>query len=350
VNEDTERKSLPASEKKLRDARSRRGQVAHSRDLVAGISLLVMLAYLLFAWPGIRDQVVELIDTVAAAAAQPFAQTQQRTVGVALETLAMTSGMIAAVVLVSTLAAGMVATGGPLLSFEHVKPKLEHISPLQGAKRIFSMRNLVEWAKGIAKIVSLMVAFWFVLRGWLQPLFEIPACGQECVAPMVVATLRPLAATAALAFIAIGLVDVLVQRELFLHDMRMTRTELKREQKDLEGDPLILGERRRIRHTLVGGVRTGLRQAIVVVAHGDTIVGLRYRPGETPIPIVVCKGMEDKGRRMMTEARDLGIPIFDDAVLATALAEHHAVGEVLQREFFKRVAEILLSKAPETLS
>jgi type III secretion protein U len=344
VNEDTERKSLPASEKKLRDARRRRGQVAHSRDLVVGISLLVMLIYLLLAWPGIRDHVVELIDTVAAAAAQPFAQMQQRTIGVAVGTLAMTSGMIAAVVLVATLAAGMVATGGPLLSFEHVKPKFEHISPAQGAKRIFSLRNLVEWAKGIAKVASLMVAFWLVLRGWLQPLFEIPACGQECVAPMVVATLRPLALTAALVFIAIGLVDVIIQRQLFLHDMRMTRTEFQREHKDLEGDPLIRSERRRIRHSLVGGARIGLRHAIVVVAHGDTIVGLRYRPGETPVPVVVCKGLGDKGRRMLTDALDLGIPIVDDAVLAAALAERHAVGEILQSEFFTQVAEILLSK------
>jgi type III secretion protein U len=344
VNEDTERKSLPASEKKLRDARRKKGQVAHSRDLVSGISLLVMFVYLLFAWSGIRDRAVGLIDTVAAAAAHPFAETRQRTIAVALEALAMTSGMIAAVVLVSTLAAGMVATGGPLLSFEHVKPKLEHISPLQGAKRIFSLRNLAEWAKGITKIVSLMVAFWIVLSGWLQPLFEIPFCGQECVAPMALAILKPLGTTAALVFIAIGLVDVMVQRQLFLRDMRMTQTELKREQKDLEGDPLIRGERRRIRHALLDGVRTGVRHAVVVIAYRDTMVGLRYRPGETPIPVVVCKGVGDKGQQMLSDARDLRIPIVDDAALAPALAARHAVGEMLQSEFFVQVAEVLLAR------
>jgi type III secretion protein U len=341
VNDNTERKSLPASEKKLRDARRRRGQVAHSRDLVAGISLTVMLLYLLFAWPGIRDHMVGLIDTVAAAAAQPFPQTQQ-TIGVALQTLTRTSGTIAAVVVVSTLAAGMVATGGPLFSFEHVKPNLEHISPLRGVKRVASLRNLVEWAKGVAKVVSLMAAFWFVLQGWLQPLFEIPACGQECIAPMLIATLRPLGATAALVFIAIGLVDVLVQRQLFLRDMRMTRTEFEREQKDIQGDPLIRGERRRIRHALLGGVRTGLGRAVLMIAHGDTIVGLRYRPGETPIPVVVCKGTGDKGARMLADARDLGIPIVDNAVLAPALAARHTVGQTLQGEFFLQVAEVLL--------
>src|SRR5258707_3980827 len=338
MNDNTERKSLPASEKKLRDARRRRGQVAHSRDLVAGISLLVMLLYLLFVWPGIRDHMVGLIDIVAAAAAQPSPQA----IDAALGTLTKTSGMIAAVVVVSTLAAGVVATGGPLFAFEHVKPNLEHISPLQGVKRIASLRNLVEWAKGIAKVVSLMAAFWFVLQGWLQPLFEIPTCGQECIAPMLIATLRPLGATAALVFLAIGLVDVLLQRQLFLRDMRMTRTEFEREQKDIQGDPLIRSERRRIRNALFGGVRTGMGRAVVMIAHGETIVGLRYRAGETPIPVVVCKGMGERGGRMLADARDLGIPIVDNAVLAPAWAARHAVGQTLQSEFFLQVAEVLL--------
>lgn len=56
---------------------------------------------------------------------------------------------------------------------------------------------------------------------------------------------KPLVATAAVMFMAIGLVDLLVQRQLFLRDMRMTRTEFKREMRDLEGDPLIRSERRR---------------------------------------------------------------------------------------------------------
>jgi type III secretion protein U len=342
MTEESEQKSLPASEKKLRDARVKRGQVAHSKDLVTGIALLVMLGFLFFAWPGIRDRILQLLDVAAAATVQPFAQGQQQAIGVALEALVVTSLTLALVVLVTVVAVGMAATGGPIFSFELVKPKFENISPVHGAKRIFSLRNAVDFAKGIVKIICLTSAFWLVLRGSLRPLFQVPGCGQACLGPTMLALLEPLAATAAAVFVVIGLVDVLLQRQLFLRDMRMTRTEYKREQKDMEGDPLIRRERRRIhRRILASQGRTGLRHAVIVVAHGDEIVGLRYRAGETPIPIVVSKGRGEVGRRQLAEARTLGIPIVYNTTLAAGLAAGHKVGDHIQREFFAPVAEML---------
>src|SRR5262245_33605997 len=67
---ESEQKSLPASEKKLRDGR-KKGQVSSSRDLISGFGLLIMIAYLLFAWPSIRDQTVQLVDLVSRAIAEP---------------------------------------------------------------------------------------------------------------------------------------------------------------------------------------------------------------------------------------------------------------------------------------
>jgi type III secretion protein U len=343
VKEDTEEKALPATEKKLRDARRKRGQVAHSKDLVTAVSLLVMLAYLSFAWPGIRDQIVQLLDAVSGAGSEPFAQIQGRAISLALRILVTTGASVAALVLVATVAAGIAATGGLVFSFELVSPKISHINPVEGAKRIFSLRNIVEFAKGLIKIATLAIAFWLALRGFLQPLFEMPVCGERCLGPMTVAMLKPLAVTGAFVFMAIGLVDVLIQRQLFLRDMRMTRTEYKREQKDLEGDPLIRTERRRVARSLsIGQTRTGIRHAVVAVAHDDRIVGLRYKAGETPVPTVVSKGVGEDGLRMLAEARELGIPVVDDAALALALAENHTVGKMIQSQYFRPVAEILL--------
>jgi type III secretion protein U len=88
-------------------------------------------------------------------------------------------------------------------------------------------------------------------------------------------------------------------------------------------------------------VRTGVKQAVIVVAHGDVIVGLRYRAGETPIPVVVSKGRGQVGRFLLAEARELGIPIVENEALAAGLAAGHTVGDHIQREFFRPVAEIL---------
>jgi type III secretion protein U len=343
MKEETEQKSLPASLKKLRDAR-RKGQVPHSRDLVAGFTLTLMFAYLLFALPSLSDHLEKFVDVVSQSADRPFAEVWNSAVKLAIEIIMLASLPVVAIIVGTDLITGMAATFGPVFSFEPVKPKFDNISPAQGLKRLASLRNVVEFTKALIKVVILTGAFLFVLRGAIQALFEMPTCGKTCLAEMAIATLRPLAATAAVTFAAIGLLDLLIQRRLFLRDMRMTRTESKRELKDLEGDPLIRGERRRMRRQLTTQrVRVGLREAVVAVFHDDRLVGLRYRPGETPIPVVVCKGSGAAGTAMLAEARQIGVPIVDNGALVAALAARHAVGDTIVPDLFKAVADVLVA-------
>jgi type III secretion protein U len=341
--EESEQKTLPASEKKLRDAR-RKGQVPHSRDLIAGATLTVMFVYLLFALPVLRQQLQELVDIVAQSADRPFPETWRRAVDVAIGIMLRSSLPLVAVIAVTNVVSGMAGTFGPVFSFETVKPQFDHVNPARGLKRIASLRNVVEFVKVAVKVVVLLAAFWLVLRGAIQPLLEVPGCGQTCLAETTLATLRPLAATAVVAFVATGLFDILVQRRLFLRDMRMTRTESKREAKDLEGDPLIRSERRRMRSQLATQrVRVGLRQAVIAVTHNDQIVGLRYHNNDTPIPVVVCKGSGLAGSRMIGEARQLGMPVVDDAALVAALSARHAVGDTIVPDLFQPVAQTLIA-------
>jgi type III secretion protein U len=341
VKEETEEKTLPATPKKLRDAR-RKGQVPHSKDLVAGAGLVAAVVYLLHARSIIEARVTSLVDLVAAAIDQPFTETWQRLVPLAVQVLVLTSVPLAALVFAISAIAGMAGTLGPVFAFENASLKFEHIDPVQGAKRIFSARNLIEFAKAVAKVVVLIAAFWLTLRTLVQSLFETPACGGTCLGPMTIATMKPLAITAAIAFAAIGLIDVLLQYRLYLRDMRMTHTERKRELKDLEGDPLIRSERRRVRRqAATGPVRIGVRHAVVIIAHGDRAVGLRYNAADTPVPTVVSRGRGAAAAQMLTEARRRGIPIVEDSALVGSLIRGHAIGDRIRQQLFNAVARIL---------
>jgi type III secretion protein U len=343
MNDETEQKSLPASEKKLRDAR-RKGRVSHSRDLVTGFTLTLMFIYLLLAGPALGDRLTDLVAAVAQSVDRPFGEAGSRAVQLAFEVLLLASLPPVAIVVVGDLVSGMASTFGPVFSFDPVKPRFDHINPAQGLKRIFSVRNAVEFAKAAVKVAVLGAAFFLIMRGTIEPLFETPVCGEPCLVTAALAAMKPLAATAAVAFVAIGLVDLVVQRRLFLRDMRMTRTESKRERKDLEGDPLIRGERRRVRQQFaVRDLRVGIRHAVIAIGHEDQIVGLRYRPGETPVPVVVCKGDGETGAAMRAEARQLGIPIVDNAAFATALAARYAVGDTIGSDLFQVAAETLVA-------
>jgi len=339
--DESEEKNLPASHKKLTDAR-RKGQTSNSKDLVSGFTMLAATLYLLNQWPMMRDRLVGLIDIVSASTDRPFAETWQRAVYGTIDVLVMTTVPLLVIVFAVAVVMGMAATGGPVFSFETVKLQFDHISPMKGAKRIFSSKNVIEFAKSLVKVVVVTVAFWTVLRGYIPPLFQTQSCGEGCLGQMVISTLQPLAVTAVIAFVVIGILDMPLQRHLFLKEMRMSLTEKKKEMKELEGNPLIKAERRRLQFMFAAKkVRKGVRHAAFVVAQEDRVVGILYHREEEPVPLICSKARGQAGDEMVAEARRLGIPVAEDASLVDMLIPQ-AIGDRIPPESFTDVARLLV--------
>ena len=314
--DESEEKNLPASQKKLTDAR-RKGQTSNSKDFVSGFTLLAAVLYLLNQWPMMRDRLVELIDVVSSSADRPFAEAWPRAVYGTLDVLVMTTVPLLALVFAVAVVMGMAATRGPVFSFESVKLQFDHISPMKGAKRIFSSKNVMEFVKSLVKVVVVTVAFWTVLRGYIPPLFQTPSCGEGCLGQMVISTLQPLAVTAVIAFVVIGILDMPLQRHLFLKEMRMSLTEKKKEMKELEGNPQIKAERRRLQFMFARQRRCAKACAMPLLSSHKKIVssGSVYHREEEPVPLICSKARGQAGDEMVAEARRLGIPVVEDASL-----------------------------------
>ena len=339
--EEAEEKKLPASDKKLRDAR-RKGQVSQSRDLVSGFTLFAALAYLYFAWPMIVDQFSELVQTVTTTGGS-FGEVSMRAIRHSFWMLMLVTSPLVGIIVVLTLAFGMLGTFGPVFSFEPLKPQFDHINPVKGLQKIVSLRNVIEFAKGLAKVVLLASLFVFILIAWLQSLFDAPGCGQSCIEPIIKAVLIPLGIAAALAFVVIGVIDVPIQRWLFLRDMRMTTTEYKREHKDLEGDPMIRHEQQRQRREAVmQPAKLGVKNAVIVFMSNDRAVALRYVKGETPVPTVVAKGQGRMAGEILAQARQAGIPVIEDATVADPLFETVNTGTYIGQDMFSPVVRYLV--------
>jgi type III secretion protein U len=344
ADESSEEKTLPASDKKLRDSR-RKGKVSQSKDLVSAGGLIAVTSYLFIIYPSVRDHIMQLVETVSRASGG-FGSTEllpsiSSELHHASIVLLLFLAPLVAIIVATVIITGMIATLGPVFSFENVKFDLNHINPAKGFERLFSLRHLVGFLQGIAKVFILAAALWLVVRIWVQSFFDIPACGKACAVPILLAALKPLAVTALIAFLIIGFIDALVQRRLFLRDMRMTKTEVKREQKDLEGDPLIQGERRRIRRRELSAPPGGLRRAAFAVAGGDKIVALRYDGKTVIVPTIAAKAEGEKFESTLERARTLEIPIVENAELAAALFQRHGVGTRITREFYEPAIHIL---------
>lgn len=339
----TEQKSLPASNKKLRDAR-RKGRVSSSRDLISGFGLLAMLIYLLIVWPTIRDRILTLLDLVARLSLESFDVAWPMAVGVTFQLVWLTIAPAVAVLVFVSVVTGMVGTFGPVFSFDPVKPNFEHINPATGLKRLFSLRNVTEFAKSVFKVLLLAGVLFLVLRYWLQAMFHAPNCGEACVVPLLIAAAKPILAVTALAFIVMGFSDIALQRWLFLREMRMTRSEMKRERKDMEGDPLILSARKRERQIQGQSPRLGLASANLMIAGEGHIAGLRYDRKKVPVPMVVFKSSGNTVDAVRDAAAKLDIPVMEDAALAMALASQHRQGDPLHPRHFPTVARMLVAQ------
>lgn len=342
--DETEEKSLPASEKKLRDSR-KKGQVSQSKDMVIGTGTVAILIYMFLSWDRIQSTMAALLILPSDTYDMPFLQAADRVFGQAFDLAVMTVLPLIVIIVLVSILTNVAVMRGFVFSTEPIKPKGSNINPVSGFKKLFSLKNLVELIKSILKTVLLTsVAILLVYLG-IETLVKGPICGPDCIALAFGSLVKPLFVAFALIFLLFAMFDVGVQRWLFLRDMRMTKTEFKRERKDLEGDPTVRQERTRQRREYAQGSTTplGISNATIVIADGtDVMVGLRFIQGETPVPIVVCKGRKGRAFELLKNARHIHLPVVDDPELAAGLAETGSLGEFVHQDYFHQVAQALL--------
>ncbi|MGN2408108.1 EscU/YscU/HrcU family type III secretion system export apparatus switch protein [Pseudomonas syringae] len=340
----SEEKSQPATDKKLRDAR-KKGQVAKSQDLVSGVVILLCTLCIAVLLPKARAQVEALIDLTANIYIEPFADVWPRLLDHAEQILLGITLPVVAVTVAAVILTNIVTMRGVVFSVEPVKPDIKRIHPGEGFKRIFAMRNLIEFLKGLVKVLLLALAFYIVGRQALQALMESSRCGAGCIESTFYLVLKPLVFTVLAAFLLVGAVDVLMQRWLFGRDMKMSRSEQKRERKDVDGDPLIKRERQRQRREMQAlATKLGLgRASLMIGIGGNWVVGVRYVRGETPVPVVVCRGSPEESVQLLAQAAPLGIAVWADAGLAEQIAKRSVAGDPVPENTFQAVADALVA-------
>lgn len=342
---DSEEKTLPPSDKKLRDAR-KRGQVSKSQDMVTAMTLLGCTLTVAIMLPAAEAQVRALFDLAAQLYVEPFADVWPRLLEMAERLLLATALPILAVTVGCAVLTNIVTMRGVVFSGEPIKPDFKRINPVDGFKRIFSMRSLIEVLKALVKVSLLSVALFVVGKSGLQALMGSARCGIDCMVSVAYQLLIPLVVTVLIAYLALGGLDLLLQRWLFRREMRMTWSEQKRERKDIDGDPLIKRERQRLMREMQGlsSRRTGLENASLMIGTEDGwLVGVRYVRGETPVPVVVCSASPGNTAQLLAQSAQLQVPRFSDAQLAERIGKRTVAGDPIPANVFQAVADALVA-------
>jgi flagellar biosynthetic protein FlhB len=339
---DDSQKTEEPSWRKLDEARQK-GQVPQSREVtnwfVMSGSALSMLIFAPKIADAIRHIMIRFIE-------QAPTMRLDGAGGAAIFDSLSEVGRAVAPALVLMMAAGgagVVLQTGLLFAPDKIGFKLSHISPLSGVKRLFSVRNFVEFLKGLLKITVVGAIAAYLLMPEIARLPLLPSIGIAMMAQeMQALTLRvALGVIAAVTMIAIA--DYTYQRISFRNSMRMSKQEMKEEYKQQEGNPFIKGKLRQIRterarRRMMAAVPTA---SVVITNPTHFAVALQYELNAAGAPRVVAKGADLIAAKIREVAREHGVPIVENPAVARTLYATVEIDQEIPPEHYKAVAEII---------
>lgn len=341
--QDQSQKTEQPTERRLDEAR-RRGQVPNSREvnhvfMLGAATLLVgVLAGDLAQQLG--DLLLPFIEAPHSIRLDPPAMT-----GLLAE-IGAGAGMALVVPVLLFLAAAIasgVVQNGLVASTEVLLPKLERISPVAGLKRLFSLRQLVEFAKGLAKVALVTVAAGLIL--W--PSRSAILAAVELEAGPLAATLGGLMihllGGTTLLIAVVALLDVAYQRFEHRKQLRMSRRDLQDEYKQTEGDPHLKARLKSLRlERARRRMMAAVPDATVVITNPTHFaVALRFEAGSMAAPRVVAKGVDGLALKIREVARASRVPVVENPPLARALHRSVELADEIPPAHYQAVAEII---------
>ena len=340
-----EQKTEKATPKKRRDER-KKGNIFFSNDVV---SVAVLLAGFFVLWlcaGWMVDQLHQFFRYCMGLILEPVGSTEVPQDGLALE-FVFTCGKVLAPLMGAVVAAGLIATFFQtklLVSGESMRPKLSRISPIQGFKRLFSMRSIVEALKGLLKISVLLFLIYRYIAG-LVNLFTkylytdvISACAHLFEESFWMAV------QIGVAFAVLAAADVFYQWWDYERQLRMSKQEIKEEFKQTEGDPKIKGKIKEAQRKLAQSrMMQQVPKADVVIRNPTHFaVALRYRPDQDLAPVVLAKGQDEMAARIVRTAEEYHVAVVENVPLARALYGSVDINQMIPPELYNAVAEVLV--------
>jgi flagellar biosynthetic protein FlhB len=221
-------------------------------------------------------------------------------------------------------------------------PDFSRVSPRKGLSRLLGTDNLMETLRALIK---LGIAGWgvFQVLRWAEPwLDSLPFLPLMALPGTVLRVATRLILTIVLAQLMIAGIELAWLWRQHLHRLRMSRADIRDEQKETDGDPAIKQRIRRIRiqrarRRMLAAVR---RATVVVTNPTHYAIALTYDNSKGSVPILVAKGVDSLAARIREAAREHNVPIVENPPLARTLHQL-PLDSRIPPELYKAVAEVI---------
>ncbi len=340
ANNSGEKTEQPTS-KRLRDAR-KKGQVAKSQEVSSAASIVASFVLMVALWDDFTARVHDLFVKCIAATNESF----ERAVWIVAElcfeiALFICVPLLFGIIVLSL--ASQFAQFGVLISFEGAKPSLDKLNPQQWVKKVFSKKGLLELCKTIIKVILLGSVLYIVVKNNVDALLKAGLRNIGYFLQVFGETIFDVLITAASIFMVVAAVDYFFQKRFHIKELMMSKDEVKREYKEMEGDPHIKSQRKQLHKEIINNNNmNAAAQATVLVTNPTHIaVALHYAEGETPLPMITGMGQGTVALKMMEIAEKNNVPIMRNVPLARSLHNEGRSNDYIPRELMQPVAEVI---------
>jgi flagellar biosynthetic protein FlhB len=339
-------KTEPATPKRRQEAR-KKGQVFQSREITSALVILVgfliitfflesflgrvgnLLKFLLFAYSGAKDDVFNTVGIW-----EIFRHVVSQT---ALIIFPFVFAVFTIALAATYFQVGFVFTTEPLTL------KFERLNPVEGFKRIFSRRALLELFKSTAKVAILFYIMYSFLASQYKGIPMLLDMSVQDLLRYISNLLFGITVRVGVVLVVLGVIDYFFQWREYENSLKMSKEDIKEEFKETEGNPQIKAEvRKRQRQISTRRMMQELKKADVVITNPTHFaVALMYDSEINDAPVVVAKGKDLIALKIKEEAEKLNIPIVENKPLAQALYNSTEVGQMIPPELYQAVAEVL---------
>ncbi len=327
-----------------REVARKKGTVVRSTELNSTIALLALVVLFRFGAESIYQALHRAVAGRFAGLAAPLMTLEDVDVfalGVIID-IARVVAPIALTTLVVALAANLIQVGF-LFTTSPITPKISNMNPVNGFKRLFSRRSLVDLLKSIMKIAVIGMVTYLTLRGRIEELVPLMGLSVWEIMKYIAGISYLVMLRVAMVLVVLAILDYFYQRWEYEDSLKMSKSEVRDEYKQMEGDPLIKSRIRRLQ------LEYARKRMMLEIPEADVVVtnpvhyavALRYRRDVDPAPMVVAKGARLLAERIKEKARDANVPIVENQELARALYKGAEVGGTIPEELFSSVAEVL---------
>jgi flagellar biosynthetic protein FlhB len=341
--DDDSQKTEDPTSKRLSEAKEK-GNIPISRDIATWTLLLGMVISVAILIPLAMPSILTPMQAIFAKAGE--ISLEESNFGAVLgEVFSSMIFPVLSILLVLALLAitGHISQTGPIFNMSLISMKWERLNPVEGFKRLFNANALFELLKSVLKII---------LIGWIAYSFLKPAfmdmeamTGLDNLALVHVTydlTVRMFFGIL-LTFTVVAVIDLIYQRFTHFKKLKMSRTELKEEFRQSEGDPHVKNRLKQIRN------EKARKRMMAAVPKADVIItnpthyaiALKYEAGLTAAPVVLAKGQDFIALKIRELATEHNVPIVSNPPLARALYATVEIDEEIPAQHYRAVAEVI---------